>query len=51
MSEESKELCDHDWETIDDSFSHEFGTEIIVYSRCKKCDEETQVGHPVESED
>lgn len=43
----NKEPCNHDWETIDDSFSHEFGTEIIIYSRCKNCDAETQVGHAV----
>lgn len=29
--------CDHDFEKVDDSFSHEFGTEVIRYLRCEKC--------------
>lgn len=29
--------CDHEWEPVDDSFSHEFGTEIIRYMLCEKC--------------
>ena len=29
--------CEHDWENCDDSFSHEFGTEIIRYRQCPKC--------------
>jgi transcriptional regulator NrdR family protein len=29
--------CAHDWENCDDSFSHEFGTEIIRYRQCPKC--------------
>lgn len=33
---------DHDYELIDDSFGHEFGTEIIVYRRCKVCGHETE---------
>lgn len=36
MTDEQKE-CDHEWKTHDDSFSHEFGTEIIVYDECEKC--------------
>ncbi|MBC2594898.1 phosphohydrolase [Ruficoccus amylovorans] len=32
--------CDHEWETIDGSFSHAFGTESIVYERCKLCGKE-----------
>ena len=30
--------CDHDWEEVDDSFDHEFGTEQIHFHRCSKCD-------------
>lgn len=38
MSDEEPEVCeDHEWEKVDDSFSHEFGTEIIIYQRCVKC--------------
>jgi len=29
--------CDHEWENVDDSFSHDRGTEIIHYRRCLKC--------------
>ena len=29
--------CDHEWKTVDDSFDHEFGTEIVVYDQCEKC--------------
>lgn len=35
-------FCDHNWKTVDDSFSHEFGTEIIVFERCEKCDLERE---------
>lgn len=34
--------CDHEWETQNDSFSHEFGTEIIVYDRCVLCGAEKE---------
>lgn len=30
-------LCPHNWETKDDSFDHEFGTEMIVYQECSWC--------------
>jgi hypothetical protein len=30
--------CDHEWETVDESFDHEFGTEIVVYDMCKVCE-------------
>ncbi len=36
------EECDHDYEEIDDSFDHEFGTERIYYRRCKICDATTE---------
>lgn len=36
------EPCDHEWEHIDASFDHEFGTEQIHYNKCKKCGEETK---------
>lgn len=29
--------CNHDWEFCDDSFDHEFGTEVVRYDRCDKC--------------
>lgn len=32
--------CDHNWELVDDSFSHELGAEVIRYYRCTKCEEE-----------
>lgn len=32
--------CEHDWEVVDDSFDHEFGTQKIVFERCLKCDAE-----------
>jgi hypothetical protein len=35
-----KEACDHDWKFVDDSFSHEFGTEQVHYFRCELCDAE-----------
>lgn len=34
---EKQAVCDHDWHEQDDSFGHEFGTEIIVYDLCEKC--------------
>lgn len=30
--------CDHEWEFQDESFDHEFGTEIIQYWQCALCD-------------
>lgn len=34
--------CDHEWEDVDDSFDHEFGTEQIHFRRCAKCGEESE---------
>lgn len=34
---EFQAACDHDWEKVDASFSHEFGTEVIHYQQCEKC--------------
>jgi hypothetical protein len=31
------EPCDHDWHFEDDSFDHEYGTEVIRYFLCEKC--------------
>lgn len=31
---------DHDWKYIDDSFSHEFGTEVCGHWECEFCDAE-----------
>lgn len=31
---------DHEWEVIDESFDHEYGTEKIVFERCSVCDAE-----------
>ena len=33
------ETCDHEWEFIDESFSHEFGTEVLHSWECQKCGE------------
>ncbi len=27
----------HTWQFVDDSFSHEFGTEKVQYFRCRHC--------------
>ena len=47
--------CDHEWEEVDDSFDHEYGTEQIHFRRCVKCGEETEVDRhddgPVQGED
>ena len=40
-----KEECDHEWEVIDYSFDHEYGTEKIVFERCLLCDEERDYEH------
>lgn len=40
------EECDHDYELVDDSFDHEFGTEQIVYRRCKTCGHEAEADPP-----
>lgn len=29
--------CDHEWELIDESFDHEFGTEQRYHYECSKC--------------
>jgi NADH dehydrogenase/NADH:ubiquinone oxidoreductase subunit G len=29
--------CDHEWEFVDDSFSHEFGTEVCGHWECLLC--------------
>lgn len=34
------EPCDHDWQIRDDSFDHEFGTEVVVCWECEKCGEQ-----------
>lgn len=34
------EGCDHDWELIDESYDHEYGTETIIYYRCLLCNAE-----------
>lgn len=31
--------CDHEWVYQDDSFDHEYGTEVIRYWLCEKCGE------------
>jgi hypothetical protein len=38
IEQHTVEECDHDWEVVDDSFSHEFGTQVVVYQRCLICD-------------
>lgn len=34
---EIESACDHDWEKHDDSFDHEYGTEVIRYEQCRRC--------------
>lgn len=29
---------DHDWEFVDDSFDHEYGTEQVHYFACSRCE-------------
>lgn len=41
MNDPEEEECDHEWEFVDASFDHEFGTETIHYWRCELCDETT----------
>ena len=33
--------CDHEYEFIDESFGHEFGTEVIHVWECSKCGHRT----------
>lgn len=44
---EPEETCDHDWKCIDDSFDHEFGTEVAYHMECRHCGAE----RPVEDAD
>lgn len=34
---EWQKVCDHEWEHVDDSFDHEFGTEQVHSYVCEKC--------------
>ena len=35
----SAEICDdHDWEFVDESFDHEYGTEQVHFWRCRHCE-------------
>ncbi len=36
--------CDHEWEKVDASFDHEFGTEVIRYMQCEKCGKQAEPG-------
>ena len=36
---------DHDWEFVDASFDHEYGTEQVYFDRCCHCDEESVSEH------
>ena len=42
--------CDHDWVTVDDSFDHEFGTEVVIYQRCTICNKEQDYEHSIPDE-
>jgi len=35
--------CNEELEFVDDSFDHEFGTEIIQYYYCNNCDREIEI--------
>jgi hypothetical protein len=37
LIKEIQSTCEHKWEKVDASFSHEFGTEVIRYMQCEKC--------------
>lgn len=37
---DENKVCDHEWEFHDESFDHEFGTEISQWMECNKCGEE-----------
>jgi hypothetical protein len=39
VAPEFLDACDHKWEAQDDSFSHEFGTEVVVFECCELCGE------------
>jgi hypothetical protein len=36
---------EHDWEEMDDSFDHEYGTEIILYDMCNVCGLQREAEH------
>lgn len=40
------ETCDHEWETIDQSYDHEYGTETIIFDQCILCGEERDHDQP-----
>lgn len=42
--------CDHDWKVRDESFSHEFGTEIVVFEECELCGATRDYEEPCEPE-
>jgi len=46
-----REQCDHQWEIIDHSFDHEYGTEQIVVQQCDVCGEERPYDYPVPGDD
>ncbi len=46
IPQESTQECDHDWEVIDDSFDHEYGTQTVIYERCKLCEKERDYEWP-----
>jgi hypothetical protein len=39
VAPEFLDACEHTWEVIDDTFSHEFGTEVVVFECCELCGE------------
>lgn len=41
---------DHDWKLQDDSFDHEFGTQVVRYMQCSRCDA-TKEEEPYEFDD
>lgn len=50
-----RQSCDHEFEVVDDSFDHEYGTEQIFYQRCSKCgktrEHDRSDGGPIAGED
>lgn len=51
MNPDDNEECDHEWEIIDESFAHEFGTEICVSRFCLKCDKSEPYESPCFDDD
>lgn len=45
LIQQVRDRCDHEYEEVDDSFSHEFGTHTVVYNRCAACGETAEYAY------